>query len=374
MKALYNFLLYVPLLLALLHSTPLTAQLPQRLWKPLGWPPKASLYEPLPYFREGDFQNPVETPMLGPRESLPLLFRQLTNTAEKVPNPYYRFSEQALPAADTAQLQLNWLGHAAVLIKSADTYLLTDPMLVGRASPFSFIGPKRFFPSPITPEALPQLDGVIISHDHYDHLSYESLKAIQHKVKHFFVPLGVGASLRYWGIPDEKIVEMAWWQTYEGEAFSLTATPARHFSGRVFDNNNTLWASWAIEINGQKIYFGGDSGFFEGYEEIGQKLGPFDVALMPIGAYEKAWQAIHLNPEEAVEAQKLVHGKLLLPIHWGTFDLALHSWYEPMVRLIAEAEKQHVPLLTPEPGQWITIYTPTNALWWQQYRRSDPNK
>lgn len=368
MKTLSKTPLLIFIVLNLLSVHSLSAQLLQRLYKPLGWPPKTSKYQHLPHFQNGEFQNLVETSTASPSQGLPLLLRHITNNAEKAPNPFYRFKEQALAAADTAALQLNWLGHAAVLIKSGNTYILTDPMLTSRASPLPLLGPKRFFPSPIAPESLPPLDAVIISHDHYDHLDYKSIKAIQHKVALFFVPLAVGASLRHWGIPEEKIVEMDWWQVYEGKGFKLTATPARHFSGRMFANNNTLWASWAIEINGQNIYFGGDSGYFEGYEEIGRKLGPFDISLMPIGAYDKAWEGIHLNPQEAVRAHELVQGKMLLPIHWGTFDLALHSWFEPMELLIAKAKQAGASLLTPRPGQWITPSTETDVRWWQQFK------
>ena len=193
---------------------------------------------------------------------------------------------------------------------------------------------------------------------------------IQHKVKYFFVPLGVGETLRYWGIPDKKIKELGWWEAYEGHNFKITAAPARHFSGRFLTQNNTFWASYAIEMGGQKIYFGGDSGYFGGYEEIGQRLGPFDLSLMPIGAYDLAWANIHLNPQEAVQAHQEVQGGVLLPTHWGTFDLALHSWYEPMELLIKEAKGGRVPLLTPMPGQWITPTSDTDAIWWQQYKLS----
>lgn len=340
------------------------------LHKPFGRPPQAAAYQHLAYYLDGKFQNPVETPMLKITESWPVMKRYLARDVEKVPASSYRFTEKALPGGNVSEVQLNWLGHAGVLIRSGNTYLLTDPVLIERASPFPFVGPERFFPSPIAPEALPELEGVIISHDHYDHLGYETILAIQHKVKHFFVPLGVGETLRYWGIPDSKIVEMDWWQAYEGDGFKITAAPARHFSGRFLTQNNTLWASYAIELGGQKIYFAGDSGYFNGYEEIGQRLGPFNLSLMPIGAYDYAWANIHLNPQEAVQAQQEVQGGVLLPTHWGTFDLALHSWYEPMELLIDEAQQAGVPLLAPKPGQWVTSSSETDVAWWQQFRGS----
>ena len=338
------------------------------LHKPFGRAPQADAYTHLPYFQDGKFQNPIATPMLKITESWPVMKRYIARDVEKAPAANYRFSEQPLPGAATASMQLNWQGHASVLICSGNTYLLTDPVLIERASPFSFVGPERFFPSPIAPEDLPELEAVVISHDHYDHLGYETIMALQHKTKHFIVPLGVGETLRYWGVSDEKIKEIDWRQAYEGADYRVTAAPARHFSGRFLTQNNTFWASWAIELGGQKIYFGGDSGYFGGYPEIGEKLGPFDVSLMPIGAYDTAWANIHLNPAEAVQAHQEVQGGLLLPIHWGTFDLALHSWFEPMELLRKEAEKAGVPLLTPKPGQWVSLHSETDPVWWQQYR------
>lgn len=369
MKNFGKALSYFLLLLALLCPLILSAQLLQRMYKPLGFPPKQQAYRHLSHYKHGAFQNLVETSTLTLSESLPVLKQYLSRPADKAPARHYRFSEQGSPTSDTTQLALNWLGHATVLIKSGKSYILTDPVLLGRASPISFMGPKRLFPSPIAAEALPELEAVLISHDHYDHLSYKTLKAIAHKVKHFFVPLGVGASLRHWGIPDEKIIEMDWWQVHEDATLKITATPARHFSGRFLASNNTLWASWAIEFGGHKIYFGGDSGYFEGYEEIGRRLGPFDLALMPIGAYNEGWRDIHLFPDEAVKAHQQVGGGTFLPIHWGTFDLAPHSWYDPMQKLIVEAEKNKISLLTPTPGEWITPASQTNPHWWQEYRQ-----
>lgn len=338
------------------------------LYKPFGRAPEAEAFQHLPYYQNGKFQNPIATPMLKLTEGWPVMKRYLARDVEKLPSGSYRFTEQALPTDNGESVQLNWLGHAGVLIRSGNTYLLTDPVLMERASPFSFAGPARFFPSPIAPADIPELEGVIISHDHYDHLGYETITAIQHKVKRFFVPLGVGETLRYWGVPEEKIIEMSWWQTYKGDSFKITAAPARHFSGRFLTQNNTFWASYAIVLGGQKIYFGGDSGYFGGYEEIGQKLGPFDLSLMPIGAYDTAWANIHLNPQEAVQAHQEVQGGILLPTHWGTFDLALHSWYEPMELLIQEAAKAGVPLISPQPGQWIGLTSSTKPDWWRIYR------
>ncbi|EMR02816.1 MBL fold metallo-hydrolase [Cesiribacter andamanensis] len=360
-KALLSLLIFLAFLAVLTGMV-------RHLHKPFGRPPQADAYTHLPHYREGKFQNPVETPMLKVTESWPVMKRYLSRDVEKAPAPSYHFREQMLSGGDTSLLQLNWLGHAAVLIRKGDSYLLTDPVLTERASPFAFAGPKRYFSSPIAPADLPPIDAVIISHDHYDHLDYGTIIAIHQKVKQFIVPLGVGATLRYWGVPAEKISELDWWQPFELREFRITAAPARHFSGRFLSQNNTFWASYGIEFGGQKIYFGGDSGYFGGYEEIGEKLGPFDVSLMPIGAYDVAWANIHLNPQEAVQAHLEVQGGLFFPTHWGTFDLALHSWYEPMELLLQEADRAGISLLTPAPGQWISPASRTDPQWWAAHR------
>ncbi len=368
MKTFFKVLRFIAL--ALLALVMLTFMV-RYLHKSFGLPPQKEAYQDSPYynFEEGKFINPIETPMMGFRDSGPVLKRFLTRKVEKQPSSAYLFREQELPANEADTLQINWLGHATVLLRSGSATILTDPVLLGRASPFSFVGPARFFPSPIAIDKLPLIDAVVISHDHYDHLSYETLVALHHKVGQFYVPLGVAETLIYWGIPAEKVTEITWWQTVETPKFTVTATPARHFSGRFLTQNNTFWNSYSIKLGGKKIYFGGDSGYFPGYTEIGQKAGPFDLTLMPIAAYDEAWANIHLNPEEAVQAHQDVRGNYLLPIHWGTFDLALHSWYEPMERLETAATSSRTKLLTPEPGCWLSLKSETDGRWWEEYRQ-----
>ncbi len=244
-------------------------------------------------------------------------------------------------------------------------------MLGERASPFSFLGPKRYSPPPILADNLPELEAVIYSHDHYDHLDYTTILALKDKTKLFYVPLGVAASLKSWGIPTSQIKEFSWWDQFsQAHDITITATPARHFSGRLLNQNNTFWASWVIEWGSEKIYFGGDTGIFDGFKEIDERFGPFDVAFLPIGAYNQAWHDIHMNPEEAIAAFQQMSAKKLFPIHWGTFDLALHSWYEPIDELVKLSRSKDIPLITLPQGRWFsTTEDKIDPDWWKHYSK-----
>lgn len=252
-------------------------------------------------------------------------------------------------------LRLTWFGHSTVLVEMDGHRVLTDPMLSERASPLSWIGPKRFFRSPVSVEDLPDLHAVVISHDHYDHLDRATITGLASRTGKFLVPLGVGAHLERWGISPNRVIELDWWQEARiAPNLSLVATPSRHFSGRgPFDRFVTLWASWALIGPHHRVFFCGDSGLFRGLTEIGQQRGPFDVSLMPIGAYTPAAPHVHMNPEESVVAHRHVQGRLLLPIHWGTFFLGPHGWIEPAKRLLIAARAAGVPVVIPHPGQSI---------------------
>ncbi len=339
--------------------------------KSFGKAPKKEALHHSPQYQKGKFQNPVSTSAASLKDMPKVMKRFMTRDVEKAPTPSYLFAETDREIVDMLHptgVYLNWLGHAAVLIHFKGKYFLLDPMLGERASPFSWMGPKRYNPSPIAPEKLPAIEAVILSHDHYDHLDYPTLMAIKSKVKKFFVPTGVSSHLIHWGVDKNSITEMGWWDTHQENGYGLSAAPARHFSGRLFSRDNTLWNSWVLHLGTHKIYFGGDSGFFDGYSEIGAKYGPFDLSLMPIGAYDPAWQDIHLNPEEAVEAFKRVQGGQFFPTHWGTFDLALHSWYEPMRWLNDLAVQHQITTVTPKPGQWVPLFGhKTDPGWWKEY-------
>ena len=286
------------------------------------------------------------------------------------PIPVRRLDRAALQALDSSGAHIVRLGHSSHLLKLQGRYWLIDPMFSERASPLSFAGPKRFHPPPLSVAELPPVDGLILSHDHYDHLDNDTIQALHGKVQRYFVPLGVGARLQAMGVPAERIEEFDWWQASRHGGISITATPAQHFSGRgLTDRNSTLWASWVIDTGTQRIFFSGDTGYFPGFREIGERAGPFDVALMENGAYDAYWPSVHLLPEETVQAFVELRAKLLWVVHNSTFDLAFHTWRDPLDRIAALAEARGLPLATPEIGEVVTLGQPRiNRLWWKGLR------
>ncbi len=281
------------------------------------------------------------------------------------PVPIKLVAKNSFNVNPSQELSVRWLGHASSVIEINGKRILTDPVLSERVSPFSFSGPKRLHPNPMSLENLPHIDAIIISHNHYDHLDYEFVSAITEKDIKFIMPLGVGSYLKHWGVNTANIIELDWHSSYSLDDVLITSTPARHFSGRgLLDRNKSQWASFVIESKKQKLFFCGDSGYFDGFKEIGDKYGGFDITMIGIGAYNEQWQAIHTNPAEAVKAHKFLKGKYLLPIHWCTFDLALHSWDEPINWLLKEASKHQVQLILPQPGEAINTTDFENSNWW----------
>ncbi len=265
------------------------------------------------------------------------------------------------------QLRVTWLGHSSLMINIDGFKLLTDPVFEKR---ISIVGPTRFNGEvPLEVAELPEIDAVIISHDHYDHLNKFSIKQLKSKAKRFIVPLGVGTRLEDWGVPGRKIVELEWWQEHRlHENLMVAATPAQHFSGRgLTDRNQTLWASWVIESQNHRLFFSGDSGYFDGFKNIGTVYGPFDMSFIECGAYNPSWADVHMFPEQTVQAHLDLKGKLLHPIHWGTFNLSVHPWYDPMERLTAAARARSVSTATPMAGETTILgeHIPT-AHWWRQ--------
>jgi len=264
-----------------------------------------------------------------------------------------------------------WFGHSTILMKVEGTTILADPVLVGkRASMFRFMGPKRFdYSHHLKVDELPEIDAVILSHDHYDHLDYPTIKALKDRVDKFFLPLGVGAHFERWGVSAEKITELNWWEEVDLGKLRLAFTPTRHFSGRALrDRFHTLWGSWVIMGSTKRLYFSGDSGYFPGFKEIGDKYGPFDLTFMECGAYNEGWSEIHMFPEETAQAHLDLQGKLLLPIHWGKFDLSLHPWKESVNRLAKKAEEENIQLFTPRVGEVVSFSDGSKLEeWWRSY-------
>lgn len=302
------------------------------------------------------FVNQVATSMgIGGRETMSLLKEMWFGEGKELRQPKQPIQPepvdiQAFLAATTPQLI--WLGHSTVLLRVDGKTIITDPILSMRSSPFSFAGPKRTISRiPITAEELPPIDAVVISHDHYDHLDYETIRKIHAKTTKFFVPLGVAAHLRKWGVAADKIIELDWWDESKFEDFTLTCTPARHFSGRKLgDRFKTLWASWVIQAPSAKIYFSGDSAYGPHYAQIGEKYGPFDLTLMECGQYNQAWSTVHMMPEETVRAHQDLRGKQLFLVHWYAFVLALHPWDEPGKRAEAAVQKTDIRLIRTKLG------------------------
>jgi L-ascorbate metabolism protein UlaG (beta-lactamase superfamily) len=272
--------------------------------------------------------------------------------------------EQLLAAPDNT---LYRLGHSTILMKLNGEFWLTDPVFSKRASPVQWAGPARFHAPPIGIAELPPIKGVILSHNHYDHLDYAAIRQLADKTEFFLAPLGVGDALVSWGVPADKVRQLGWWESVSAGSLKLTATPAQHFSGRtLWDGNKTLWASWVIESSGLRVFFSGDTGYFKGFKEIGDKFGPFDLTLMETGAYDPKWPDIHMQPRETMQAHIDLRGKVLLPIHNGTFDLAMHSWDDPFEQITALAAARGQSLATPMIGEALNIAQPqATGPWWR---------
>lgn len=324
----------------------------------LGAEPAAirAVAERSPNYRDGVFVNPEPASMFNiDREQQRLILREVIGgrAASRPANPIPLAEPQPM-GTRAVDLAVCWLGHATALLEVDGYRVLTDPVWSDRCSPSDVIGPQRMHPPPLELEGLPALDAIIISHDHYDHLDIDTVLALARTQRApFVVPLGVGAHLRAWGLPDERVIELDWNERAQIDELSLVCTPARHFSGRFLNRNTTLWASWAVIGPKHRAYFGGDTGYTKGFAEIGAEHGPFDITLMPVGAYNTAWPDIHMNPEEAVRAHLDVGGRLLVPIHWCTFRLAPHPWAEPIERLLTAAEAANVHVSVPKPGERV---------------------
>jgi len=311
-----------------------------------------------PQYTDGKFKNIEETVVMKNtdwgRTS------EYFSDGDKVPDfslPVVRIPEGYFENLPSEKTRLTWFGHSAVLLEIEGKKLFLDPMLGDVPAPHPWLGSKRFNDTlPIAIDELPELDAVLISHDHYDHLDYGSISRIKDRVGVFYVPLGIGAHLCSWGVDETKIVELDWWEKINFEGIKLIATPARHFSGRgLLDRYSTLWCSWVIKGKRDNLFFGGDSGYDNSFKQIGEKYGPFDFAMLECGQYDVQWPEIHMMPEETVQASIDLNSKLLMPIHWGAFKLGLHSWKEPIERALTEAAALEVKLSTPKIREAIIL-------------------
>ncbi|MCF5760063.1 MBL fold metallo-hydrolase [Aeromonas veronii] len=258
-----------------------------------------------------------------------------------------------LVALPSSGLRVTWFGHSNVLLEFKKSRVLIDPTWSERASPFKALGPKRFYSPSMRLDALPPVDLIVISHDHYDHLDYEVANYFRSKKTKWVVPLGIKSILMKWGVPEAQVIEFDWWEEKVIDGVFIASTPARHYSGRLSRSNHTLWSSWVIKDSDNSIFYSGDTGMHREFNTIGEKYGPFDLTLMEAGSYSAMWHDTHLGPEQAVIAHKILRGKYLLPVHWAAYNMAPHGWSEPIERVINAANKLNVKILTPQPGTTI---------------------
>jgi L-ascorbate metabolism protein UlaG (beta-lactamase superfamily) len=327
-----------------------------------------------PQFHDGIFHNRLPSSLLdsSSRGSMAIEFARKGNSGR--PSAPVPLVAPDLPAA-AADVAATWLGHATVLIELKGHWVLVDPVWSERVSPSAIMGPRRSHPVPLELTDLPELSAILISHDHYDHLDTATIDAlVAHQKAPIVVPLGIGEHLRRWGVPEKRIVELDWDQSHvvarDGVPdLTLVCTEARHFSGRGLVSNKTLWSSWTLFAGTGKfrraVFFGGDTGYTPAFTDLGQAYGPFDLTVLPIGAYDERWSDIHMNPAEAVQAHRDLRGDILLPGHWATFDLAFHTWSAPVRWLVEEAGAHDVRIATPRPGERFTADGPLPSTeWW----------
>ncbi|WLW50668.1 MBL fold metallo-hydrolase [Streptomyces sp. YU58] len=328
-----------------------------------------------PHFANGVFQNPGGEARVRPSSPLDFAKQFFDREQRRRRAPQSGIPVHATTLADIAEppasgLRVTWLGHSSVLAEIDGHRVLFDPVWGERCSPFAFAGPKRLHPVPVPLAALGPVDVVVISHDHYDHLDLPTIRALAGTDTLFAVPLGVGAHLEHWGVSPDRLRELDWNETTKVGGLTLTATPARHFCGRGLRNTqHTLWASWVVAGDEHRIYHSGDTGYFEGFKDIGAEHGPFDATMIQIGAYSEFWPDIHMTPEEGVRAHLDLQGGrphgVLLPIHWGTFNLATHAWAEPGEWTMDAGEEKGQAVASPRPGE---PFEPAGELptdrWW----------
>lgn len=318
-----------------------------------------------PQWHQGRFRNPqpLWNDFLG---ALWSILRRDPHSTPRRGLPVLHPTREDLAAHAASGLRATWLGHSTVYLDVDGTRILTDPVWGERASPFRWAGPKRFYAPLIDLDAVPVPEVVAISHDHYDHLDRPTLLRIRHWDTRFVVPLGVGARLVGWGVPAARITELDWWESTRVAGLEITLTPARHASGRtLLDKDRTLWGGFAFRGPRHRVYYSGDTGMFPGLAEIGERLGPFDLTMIEAGAYGQAWPDWHLGPEQAVRAHAMVRGRVLMPVHWGLFDLAAHGWTEPIERVLVAARSAGATVTVPRPGESLEPDAlPEPVRWW----------
>ncbi|GAB3995349.1 MBL fold metallo-hydrolase [Spirosoma daeguense] len=320
-----------------------------------------------PNYRDGMFQNLELTPTLREGASYSAVFwENLNKPKNNVPPLPIPSTKTDLKALTDDKPTIVWFGHSSYLIKSKGVTLLMDPVFSGNASPVSFFGHAFAGSNSYDVDDMPDIDMLVLSHDHYDHLDYKTIVKLIPKVKKFYTALGVGAHLERWGVPADKIVEFDWWESNTvSPEISITAVPARHFSGRSLTRGKTLWTAFALKLHGYNLYLGGDSGYGKHFQEIGDKYGPFDIAILECGQYGKDWPNIHMMPEEVPLAAQDLRARIILPVHWAKFSLAMHPWNEPIQRMLKKAGQVGMDVTTPRIGEPVVLSSVyPRSVWW----------
>ncbi len=331
------------------------------------------IYNETGLYKDGKFQNQIPTPMNMNISSIYTILRDFLTAQNRFPLkeiPAMRLHKEDFAQTDS-QTVISWLGHSAFLIQMNGKNILLDPMFGPSPAPHPMLGTNRFPTEKVFEiNDLPEIDAIVFSHDHYDHLDYKSVLKLAPKTKQFIVPLGIGAHLEKWNINKNKIQELVWGEETSIGDIAIICTPARHFSGRgIIDRFSTLWSSWVFKTQKESIYLSGDSGYGPHFKEIGEQYGPFDFAMMECGQYDPRWQEIHMLPSETVKASIDLKAKVMQPIHWAQFSLSLHAWNDPAVKVIEEAEKQGIKLVIPKIGEQIILGSSLPELqdWWSGY-------
>jgi len=327
-----------------------------------------------PQYQEGGFVNVEPQAPFNFSEAGSFLTESFFYDEIRIPPsslPVLTVTASSLKTSPTPILKAFWIGHAGVYVEIDGIRLLIDPVFSDYASPFD-IGPERFHPPPIVLQDLPKIDMVLISHDHYDHLDMKTIMHLAKQGTHFFVPLGIGAHLERWEVPENQIRELAWWEDQMLGSVKIVCTPTRHYSGRgLTDYKKTLWSSWSVIGPQHRFYYSGDTGYSKHFKEIGERFGPFDMSFIKVGAYGpgESWLDVHMDPEHAVQAHTDVSAKRMFPVHWGTFNLAYHDWDEPIKRTLQAARIAKIDLVTPRIGEFVyadRVFHSEN--WWEQVR------
>lgn len=323
-----------------------------------------------PNYKNGAFQNLSPTPMKPDDVSYWKMSKEFFKKHPEVKPPAkLPFIKTDLNELSDDEPVLIWFGHSSYLLRTNKKNILVDPVFSGNAAPVSCM--VKAFPgsNEYKAENMPPIDYLILTHDHYDHLDYKTIKKLYKKVGHIYCSFGISSHLKHWGVDEQKITEMDWWQTEQlNDTMKLTAAPARHFSGRGLKRGQSLWSSFILKTKDYNIYLGGDSGYDSHFKEIGEKYGPFDLAILESGQYNTMWPLIHMMPEETVQAAVDLKAKKLLPVHWGKFRLGMHPWNEPVKRVINKAKELNVPVITPKIGEAVNFIKPNDGNFWWDFK------